>query len=265
MFEVPLLRPRKAKGPLMLTQLSEERDRAICSILQTNPTELERVLGLSRQTIAKRIDENKLFGVEEVLKVAVAKIADEGVRSRVVANILNDLFPEIIRYTHDADVGRFSRYCIFGMQIHAEIAANWAFEKFVRLILSDETKFVLFVCRPQKEHMQLRRWLKEFQRERELHTASFAVLPCRLVELAPIQIIAEPWSNDPKSIQFTRDHLYVDEQNAKRAVQLASALMDYGLSERIWETMQDEEAFNNLLHNLNSSFYEEPNDPRTIF
>lgn len=245
--------------------LSEERDRAICRILQTNPTELEGVLDLSRQTIAKRIDENKLFGVEEVLKVASEKIPDEAIRSRVVANILNDLFPEIIRYTHDADVGRFSRYCIFGMHIHAEIAANWAFEEFVRLILSDETKFVLFVCRPQKEHTQLRRWLKEFQRERRLDTASFAVLPCRLVELAPLQIIADPWSNDPKFIQLARDHLFVDEQNAKRAVQLAGALMDYGLSDRACESLEDEEVFRNLLHNLNSSFYEEPDIDKDDF
>lgn len=237
---------------------SEERDRAICRILQTHPSELERMLDRSRQTIAKRIEENRLFGVEEVMKVASEKITDAALRSRTVANILADWFPEVVRYTRDADVGRFSRYCIFGMYIHAEIAAHSAFEDFVRLILSDETKFVLFVCRPQKEHTQLRRWLEDFQREMQHKTASFAVLPCKLVELAPIQIIAEPWSNDPKFIQLTRDHLFVDEQNSKRAVQLAGALMDYGLSERACETIDDDEVFKNLLRNLNSSFYEGP-------
>ena len=203
--------------------LSEERDRAICRILQTNPTELEGILDLSRQTIAKRIDDNKLFGVEEVLKVAAEKIFDEVPRSRVVANILNDWFPEIVRYTRDTDVCRFSKYNIGGMHIHAELASNPVFERFVRAILSDESKFVLFVCRPQKEHTQLTRWLKDFQRERGDDTASFAILPCKLVELSPIQIVAEPWSSDPKSggpklIQLTRDHLFVDEQNSERAV-----------------------------------------------
>lgn len=234
----------------------QERDRAICQTLQTHPSELERILEWSRQTISKRMDQNRLFGVEEVLKVASEKISDETIRSRTVAQILNDWFPEVVRYTRDADVGRFSRYCIFGMYIHAEIAAHSAFEEFVRQILSDETKFVLFVCRPHKEHVQLRRWLEDFQRERHLKTASFAVLPCKLVELAPIQIIADPWSNDPKFIQLARDHLFVDEQNTKRAVQLAGALMDYGLSERACDTIDDNEVFKNLLRNLNNSFYE---------
>jgi len=242
----------------MPMRLTEDRDRAICRILQTHPSELERMLDRSRQTITKRIEENRLFGVEEVVKVASEKITDETLRSRTVTAILNNWFPEVVRHTHDADVGRFSRYCIFGMFIPAELAAHSAFEEFVRLILSDETKFILFVCRPQKEHVQLRRWLEDFQREKQNKTASFAVLPCKLVELAPIQIIAEPWSN-PKFVQLTQDHLFVDEQNSKRAVQLASALMDYGLSERACEGIADQKTFRNLLRNLNSSFYDEPN------
>jgi hypothetical protein len=249
----------------MLTQVAEARDRAICRILQTNPSELERILARSRQTIARRIDEDKLFGVEELVKVASEKIPDEALRSRTVSAILNDWFPDVVRYTHDADVGRFSRYCICGMHIHAELAAHTAFEQFVRNILSEEAKFVLFVCRPHKEHVQLRRWLEEFQREKQHKTSSFAVLPCRLVELAPIQIIAEPWSNHPQLIQMSPDHLFVDEQSAKRAAQLAGALMDYGLSERACDAIDDEKIFKNLIRNLNNSFYDEPDTDQDEF
>jgi hypothetical protein len=241
----------------MLALTSEDRDREICRILQTNPTELEGILDLSRQTIAKRIEENKLFSVEQVVKVAAEKIPDEAIRSRTVANILNDFFPDVVRAMRDTDVGRFARYCIFGMGIHSEMTAHSAFEDFVRLILSDETKFVLFICRPEKEHAQLKRWLRDFQREKKLKTASFAVLPCKLVELASLQIIADLWSNDPKFIQPATDYLFVDQQNGKRAVQLANALMDYGLSERACEAIDKEEVFNRLLRNLNSSLYEE--------
>jgi hypothetical protein len=242
----------------MPTQLLETRDRAICRMLRTHPSELERMLERSRQTITKRMAENRLFGVEEVVKVASEKIADVAVRTRTVASILNQWFPEVVRYAHDVDVGRFGKYFICGMHIHAELAAHTAFEEFVRHILSDEAKFVLFVCRPHKEHVQLRRWLEEFQREKQHRTSSFAVLPCKLVELAPIQIIAEPWSNDPKFIQLSPDHLFVDEQNTKRAAQLAGALMDYGLSERACDAIDDEKIFKNLIRNLNNSFYDEP-------
>jgi hypothetical protein len=241
----------------MLALRTEERDREICRILQTHPSELEGILGLSRQTIAKRIEENRLFSVEQVVKVADRKIANEAVRSRTVAHIFNDLFPDVIRATRDTDVTRFERYCFFGMGIHAEISAHPAFEDFVRRILSDEEKFILFICRPQKEHAQLKRWLKDFQREKQKETASFALLPCKLTEFAPTQIIADLWSNDPKFIQFTDDYLYVDEQSAKRAIQLAGALMDYGLSERACEAIDKEEVLTRLLRNLNSSLYDE--------
>jgi hypothetical protein len=191
------------------------------------------------------------------VKVAARKISDEAVRSRTVATILHDFFPDVVRATRDTDVTRFARYCVFGMGIHAEIAAHPAFEDFLRSILAVESNFVLFVCRPEKEHTQLKRWLRDFQKENDMKTASFAVFPCRLVELAPLQIIADLWSNDPKFIQLARDYLFVDEQNAKRAVQLAGALMEYGLSERECEAIDREEVFMKLLRNLNSSLYEE--------
>jgi hypothetical protein len=232
------------------------RDREICRLLQTHAAELEGILDLSRQTIAKRIDEDRLFSVEQVVKVASEKIHDEALRSRTVADIINRFFPELLRYTRDTDVGRFSKFLIFGMHIHAEMAARPAFEDFVRFILSDPAKFVLFVCPPQKEVIQLKRWLKNFQEDKHLDTASFAVLPCKLVELVPLQIIADPWST-PKSIALAQDHLFVDEQNAKRAAQLAGALMDYGLSERACETIDQKEVFTKLLRDLNSSLYEQ--------
>src|SRR2546430_1273130 len=117
---------------------NEGRDRAICRILQTNPSELERILERNRQTVVKRLEDNRLFGVEEVVAVASQKIPDEAARSRTVSAILNDWFPEVVRYTRDRDVGRFSRYAVFGMHVHAELAANPAFERFVRSILSAE-------------------------------------------------------------------------------------------------------------------------------
>jgi hypothetical protein len=242
---------------MMPTQISERRDRAICRILETNPSELERILERSRQTILKYLEQNRLFGVEEVVRVASQKIADEAVRSRTVAAILKDWFPEVLRYTRDRDFGRFSRYAIFGMHVAAELAANPAFEAFIRSILSAERKFVLFVCRPHREHIQLSRWLENFAREKSRRTASFALLPCKLMELAPIQIIAEPWSTDPKFIHLTPDDLFVDEANAKRAAQLAGALMDYGLSERACETIEDQDVVKGLVRNLNSSFYQD--------
>jgi hypothetical protein len=243
----------------MIAPAAEHRDREICKILDTHPSELEGILKISRHTISKRLDENRLFSVEQVVKVASEKIRDEATRSRTVAGILNHLFPDVVRSTRDTDVGRFSKFLIFGMHIHAEMAARPAFEDFVRTILSDPAKFILFVCPPQKEVIQLKRWLKNFQEDKSLKTASFAVLPCKLVELVPLQIIAEPWSADPKFIQLASDHLFVDEQNAKRAAQLAGALMDYGLSERACETIDQKEVFTKLLRDLNSSLYEEAN------
>jgi hypothetical protein len=235
------------------------RDRAICRELQTHPSELEEILPRSRQTISRKIEEDKLFGPEEVLQVAARKIADPSLRSQTVTRILNDWFPEVIRSTRDTEVARFARYCILGMAIPAEIAAHTVFEDFIRLILSDQKKFVLFVSRPQKEHAQLKRWLRDFQAERHKSgkkTASFAVLPCKLVELSPIQIIADPWSNDPKFIQLAGDHLFVDGQNEKRAATLANALMDYGLSERVCDTIDQKEVQAKLVRDLNQSLYD---------
>jgi hypothetical protein len=260
----------------MKTDVHGHRDREICRLLGTNPTEMAKALGLTRQTLAKRVEDNKLFNVETLMTVAAWKISDDGERSRVVASILNDMYPEVVRNTHDTDVGRFSRYCILGRSIHASIVSQSAFEEFLRRILSDEAKFLLFVCLPQIEHARLKRWLKDFQQEKDYKTASFVVLPSQLVEFAPMQIIADLWSANPRVITLT-DHVYIEEGGAKRATEIASALMDHGLSERTCERLikhglsegeeelsgradekEDDRLFANLLRNLNSSLCEEP-------
>jgi hypothetical protein len=237
----------------------EHRDREICRMLGTNPSELEKLLDKSRQTISKHIDEDRFFGVDEVLEVAMQKIQDEGQRSKIVSAILSQYFPEIMKYSRDFEVTRFSTYCIFGMYIHPEIVANSVFREFITNILSDEQKFILFVCRPQKESVQLNRWLEEFKQRRSGKTASYVALPCKLVELAPIQILAEPWAGEPKLIQFSRHEIFVDGSNAARAHQLANALKEYGLDGQACGAIDDKDQRRRLAEALNSSAFEEVN------
>lgn len=233
------------------------RDRDICELLGTNPTDLQEILKKSRQTITKHIEENLgLFSVNDVVRVAERKIRDEAKRARVVSDIMRKYYPDVLRYTRDFNVERFSKYCILGMYIHPEIISNPIFARFVTNILSDESKFVLFVCLPQKQYVQLQRWLDLFVHERRGKTAQFVALPCKLVELLPIQILADPWSNDPKLVSFNEHELYVDEANSNKAIQLANALKEYGVSWEACETIDDDNVRNKLIHELNRSFYE---------
>jgi hypothetical protein len=233
------------------------RDRAICRQLKTNPSELEKILQKTRQTIAKHIDEDRLFGIEQVFTVARAKLEDKNERMRVVYEILDHYFPEFLQFTRKRDVEctRFERYCIFGMHIHAEIILNRVFSEFVRALLADESKFVLFVCLPQKEYVQLSRWLEGYQEETGGRTASFAVLPCTLIELSAIQILAEPWSDDPRLISFNRHEMFIDDSNANRASQLATALKEYGLSAERCTLIDNNEVAQRLVSDLNRSFF----------
>jgi hypothetical protein len=239
----------------MLDTPAGSQHREICRILGTNASALAVILGKSRQTIGIHLEENRLFGVPEVIKVATHKIRDEVDRARVISSILSRYFPELINYTRDTNVERFSTYCIVGMYIQPEIIENDVFRRFVSSILSDEDKFVVFVCLPQKQYVQLNRWLEVFKSQREERTAQFVVIPCKLVELSPIQILAEPWSTSPKLIYFNRSEMFVDDANDARAAQLASALKEYGLSRQDCASFENEDVAKRLVESLNNSYY----------
>ena len=241
---------------------SEQRDQVICGKLRTSVTALQTILGKSRQTIAKHMAEGKLFGADEVVKVANITIDDNDERTQIVSEILTDYFPDVVRYANDAIVDRFQKYCILGMNIQPELIANDVFRAFVIKILSDQQKLVLFACLPQKEYVLLSRWLDEFRVERQSRRlATFVVLPCKLVELAPIQILAEPWSEEPKLIQFNRKEIFVDNSNSNRAKQLASALREYGVSDQACESIQHEDVRKRLAEGVNNSIYGPVKEP----
>ena len=84
------------------------------------------------------------------------------------------------------------------------------------------------------------------------------VIPCKLVELAPVTIIAEPWSSSPKLIYFNRGEIFVDDANDARATQLASALKEYGLSKQDCAAFEENgDVAKRLVESLNHSYYEE--------
>jgi len=225
-------------------------------MLDTNPSDLEGILNKSRQTIAKHLDEDRLFSVDDVVRVATAKIVDRIERGQTISLIIKRYFTQVLEYTKDFGVERFSKYCVLGMYIHSEIVSNPVFERFITNLLADENKFVLFVCLPQKQYVQLSRWLDLFTREKGGKTASFVALPCKLVELLPIQILAEIWSEQPKLIEFNREEVFVDEANSAKALQLATALKEYGLSWQACDSIENDEVKNKLVFELNRSFYE---------
>jgi len=226
------------------------KDRSICQALGTNPSELEKILDKSRQTITRYIEEDKLFTLEDTIKVATVKIDDGVRRARVIRELTDKWFSETLRLTKDTDVYRFSVYCIIGMHIHREVATNMIFDDFLRTILADETKFVLFICRPGREHAQLSRWLAAFLQQKN-GSASYAILPCKLVELTPIQVLVEPWSPEPRMLHVLGNSLFVDE-TAQRALQMATALIDYGLSRRACI----ERDYGEIVKSLNNSPYD---------
>lgn len=205
------------------------RDRDICRLLGTTATELEGLLGKTRQTISKHIKSNELFGVGEVVKVASAKFEDEAKRSQVISHVLKSYFPDILDYGKDFDVMRFSQYYIFGMDVYEEIASNAVMEKFVTKLLSDSEKFILFASAPIKPFARLSSWLKHLQEDRrEKGLASFILVPCKLTELTPVQVLADPWSNSPQLIQVDQSSAFVDSANSSRAAHIAGALRHYG-------------------------------------
>jgi hypothetical protein len=240
----------------------EGRDRDICKMLGTNASELERLLGKSRQTISKHIDKDQLFGVDEIIKVASKKITDERERSHVISQAIKKYFPDLLKYTQDLDTQRFAQYYVFGMDIHALIVRNRPVERFLIGLLSDTRKFLLFACAPVKPFVQLGSWLERFQQDRgEDKTASFILIPCKLTELTPVQILAEPWSNDPQLIGFNREEVFVDVSNSDRARQIASALREYGPEAREFGSIAGESkqarAADRLREQLNKSVFQE--------
>src|SRR5262249_15714900 len=82
--------PRVSNSPVA-------RDKSICAALGTNPTELEGLLNKSRQTISRHIEANKLFTFDDLVKVANAKIDDEGDRSKLISELSTRWFPEVIK------------------------------------------------------------------------------------------------------------------------------------------------------------------------
>jgi hypothetical protein len=235
---------------------------------------LEELLGKSRQTIAKHIKSNDFFGINEIVTVASAKFQDGVERSKIISKLLNEYFPEVLSYAKDFDVLRFSQYYIFGMDVHNEVATNPAFEKFVADALSDPGKFILFASAPVRPYAQLGAWLKRFQEQKHNEIASFILVPCKLTELTPVQVLADPWTNDPQLIQIDEQNVYVDSQNSQRATQIASALRQYGgRAARDCASDDDDDdarlkAAKLLMDQLNHSAYEDvllPQEPVTFF
>jgi hypothetical protein len=250
-----------------------DKDRDICAVLGTNPTELERLVGKSRQTISKHIKNNEFFGLNEVMTVAAAKFPDDLERSQIISKLLKAFFPDVLLYAKDFDVLRFSQYYVFGMDVHHEIATNPAFEKFIVDALTDPKKFILFASAPVGPCSRMAAWLTRFQDTRGNDIASFILIPCKLTELTPVQVLADPWTNDPQIIQIDENHAHVDSQSSQRAGQIANALKQYGgRAARECASEEDAEArkraAKQLMNQLNHSAYEGldlPAEPVTFF
>ena len=252
-----------------------DRDRDICALLGTTATELEQLIGKSRQTISKHMKKGDFFGIDEIVKVASAKFPDDLERSQVISRVLKEYFPDILKYayTKDFDVHRFSQYYIFGMDVHNEIETNSAFEKFVSEILSDESKFILFASAPVRPYAHLKAWLQRFQKQKHHSLGSFILVPCKLTELTPVQVLADPWTTNPQLIQVDEHSAYVDTQNSQRATQIASSLKQYGgraardcASDETDENR--EKAAKQLMGQLNHSMLDDvplPEEPLTHF
>jgi len=238
------------------------RDQSICEMLGTNPSELERLLGKSRQTISKYINQDTFFGFNEVMQVAFMKISNDIERSQIISEIATKYFSHVLRYTKDMDVLRFSAYCIFGMHIYGDIHINQMFERFLTAVLEDENKFVLFICLPEKDYVQLCRWLERFAKQRGNKTASFVVIPCKLVELAPLQILGDPWCNDPQLIQVSQGEPFVDKAESERACALAAALREIGAQKCV---SIDENIGPGLIEAFNTSYYDNVRLPQKPF
>ncbi len=249
----------------------EGRDRDICRMLGTNASELEKLLGKSRQTISKHIERDQFFGISEVIEVAEKKYPDAQQRAQIVSQTINKHFPEIVQYTRDLDPQRFSQYYIFGMDIYAELISNEPLERFLVGLLNNPDKFLLFACAPAKPYFQLGNWIKGLQAEgAEGNFASLVLVPCTLVELTPLQILADPWSNQPQLVQYDRQAVFVDLANANRAQQIASGLREYGPAARELPGMMREEddqaqkAADKLKMQLNRSVFHEVMLPEAV-
>lgn len=239
------------------------RDREICRLLGTTATELGALLGKTRQTISKHIKNNELFGIGEVVKVASAKFENETECSQVISKVLSTYFPDFLSYGKDFDVYRFSQYYIFGMDVYDEIASNPIMEKFITNLLSDPGKFILFASAPIKPFARLSSWLRSLQESRDdEELASFILIPCKLTELTPVQVLANPWSVSPHLIQVDQSSAFVDTANSNRAAQITNVLRLYGEREakKCAETGAENqparlEAVRRLMDEMNSSAY----------